>query len=146
MKNAFNRGYAAAQEILSSPESADCIIGMSDWLALGAMKAAEERGLNCPRDIGIAGYDGLSAAAESVPTLTTVCVNRELLGRLAVRKMARLISNSAEEIADIRVLPELIAGKSTAPAWNRQNRKIPGTWYAAERATQEYGKKSSAER
>ena len=50
-------GYAAASELLEPPEPPTAIFAFNDEMAVGAMRAAEERGLEIPRDLSIVGFD-----------------------------------------------------------------------------------------
>ncbi|GCE09399.1 LacI family DNA-binding transcriptional regulator [Dictyobacter aurantiacus] len=59
----------------------------SDLAAIGAARALQERGLRIPQDISLIGFDDISVAAFMTPPLTTVRIERELLGRMAVRRL-----------------------------------------------------------
>ena len=56
---------------------------MSDRLALGAMRAAEQLGLNVPRDLSIVGFDDIPQAREVGTGLTTIRQPSREKGRLA---------------------------------------------------------------
>lgn len=64
-KNAFLR-------LLSKPNPPTAIFAAADHLALGAMRAAHEKGLEVPKDISIAGFGDIDVAAFCNPPLTTV--------------------------------------------------------------------------
>ncbi len=55
---------------LANPPTA--IIGVNDLTAVGAMRAARERGLVVGRDLAVAGYDGTDDLEHSQPPLTTL--------------------------------------------------------------------------
>ncbi|MEM6415282.1 MAG: LacI family DNA-binding transcriptional regulator [Pseudomonadota bacterium] len=61
----------------------DAIIGGNDSLAIAAMHAMRERGLNPPTDILVAGFNGLDAASYAYPSLTTVVSPVKEIGREA---------------------------------------------------------------
>jgi len=48
------------------------IFAGSDWMAYGAISAAEQRGLRVPEDIAVVGFDDNPASAHMEPALTTV--------------------------------------------------------------------------
>jgi LacI family transcriptional regulator len=65
-------GFRAARKLLDSPDRPTAIFCANDLMALGAMSAAAEAGLEVPRDIALVGFDDIDAAAMVAPALTTV--------------------------------------------------------------------------
>lgn len=63
----------------------------NDLMALGAMKAFQERGYRIPDDISIIGFDDLPFSQISTPGLTTVRVPNAEMGQLAVRRIVDMI-------------------------------------------------------
>ncbi|MDZ8170684.1 LacI family DNA-binding transcriptional regulator [Microbacterium xanthum] len=61
----------------------DALVCATDQTALAAIDVLRARGIEAPRDILIAGFDGIQATRTSSPTLTTVRQPMELMGRLA---------------------------------------------------------------
>ena len=53
------------------------------------MGAIRETGLRIPGDISVCGFDDIDVAAEAHPPLTTVSVDKEKLGELAVEMLVR---------------------------------------------------------
>jgi DNA-binding LacI/PurR family transcriptional regulator len=89
------------------------ILTTADQLAIGAIQAARERGLQVPRDISIAGFDDIPAAALFDPPLTTVRQPLREKGALG----ARLLLDGWEGEPPSLVLPtELVVRASTGPA------------------------------
>lgn len=72
---------AAIEQLLALPKTPDAIFTWNDECALFAMRTCLELGLRVPEDIAIVGFDDIDAAAHNHPTLTTVRVDKELLGR-----------------------------------------------------------------
>lgn len=68
-----------------------CFIADNDTIALGAMKALTERGYKIPEEISIIGFDDIPYAGISVPGLTTMRVQRELIGEQAVNQLLQII-------------------------------------------------------
>ena len=54
---------------------------MSDEMAIGALRAIKERGLRCPEDVSVVGFDDHEVS--SYMGLTTVSQPMHLLGRTA---------------------------------------------------------------
>ena len=62
----------------------DAVFAASDGLAIAAMKALEDAGLDVPADVSVVGYDDTALAAMAKPALTTVSQNITEGGELLV--------------------------------------------------------------
>ncbi|MEQ1951179.1 LacI family DNA-binding transcriptional regulator [Mesorhizobium sp. CN2-181] len=74
----------------------DAIFFSSDTLAVGAIQECHRRRWPVPERIAIAGYGDMDLAAQLVPSLTTVKVNRYEMGRRAVRQLLARLSGDAK--------------------------------------------------
>lgn len=63
------------------------VVCANDLMALGALLAAREAGLDCPRDVSIMGFDGIPAGAFAHPGLTTVEKPARDIGRHAANHL-----------------------------------------------------------
>ena len=77
-------GSAAIHALLDSGERFDAIVAASDLIAIGAMRALEERGLTVPADVAVTGFDDIPAAASTRPPLTTVVQDTQRAGQMLV--------------------------------------------------------------
>lgn len=68
----YERGVAAAHELLSGRSRPDALFCANDLTAIGAMDAARDLCLRIPEDLMVAGFDDIPAAAWSAYDLTTV--------------------------------------------------------------------------
>lgn len=106
-------GYSAMTSLLD--QRPDAVFAASDAMALGAMRALRDAGLEVPGDVAVAGFDGFAASESSSPPLTTV---RQPVGETAQRAvdlLNRLIRGDVEPpVADI-VPVELVVRGSTLP-------------------------------
>jgi len=75
-------GYAAMVHLL--PEKPDALFVASDIMAIGALRALREAGLQVPEDVAIIGHDDVSSAANAHPPLTTIRQPTQRLGASAV--------------------------------------------------------------
>lgn len=66
------QGYLAADELLRSGWHGDAIFAATDLMAIGVLQRLDEAGLRVPRDIAVAGFDGVDAGRYCKPALTTI--------------------------------------------------------------------------
>ena len=78
-------GHAAAVRLLD--EGVTGIVCGSDLMALGAIRAIRQRGLEVPRDISVVGYDDSPLIAFTDPPLTSVRQPVHAMGLAAVRAL-----------------------------------------------------------
>jgi LacI family transcriptional regulator len=91
------------------------IFAHHDLMALGALSAAEERGLGCPRDISMVGYNDLPNVERMVPPLTSIRLPREELGGLAAEFMVKMLSSADRPPPSRKLAPTLVVRQSTGP-------------------------------
>ncbi len=102
-------GFSAAMQIVYEHKDITAILVANDQMAIGAIAALNERQIAVPQDISVVGYDNTVDSAYSIPSLTTVNLNRPLQCKIAVDKI--LDENSSGMST---VLPtELIIRKSS---------------------------------
>jgi LacI family transcriptional regulator len=65
-------GHAAAGRLLDLPRPPTAILAQNDDMALGALMAARERGVNVPADLSIVGFDDSEVSRIAWPSITTV--------------------------------------------------------------------------
>lgn len=82
--NTVEGGCRAARELLNAAEPPTGIVAFNDFLALGVMEAAEEKGLSVGRDISIVGFDNILFAALPQIRLTTITPSKQDLAYRAV--------------------------------------------------------------
>ena len=108
-------GYAAASQLLSLAERPTAIFAFNDEMAVGAMRAAKERGLALPEDLSIVGFDDVEKAEIVTPALTTVRQPLAEMGRMAVSLLTRLLERQPIEAMRVELATKLIVRDSTAP-------------------------------
>lgn len=87
--NSYNEwdGEAAMKELLAERELPRAVCCINDHVAYGAMLAAQDMGLHIPRDMAVVGSDNVRIASMTRPSLTTVAVDFERMGRLIFEKI-----------------------------------------------------------
>ncbi|WP_416972742.1 LacI family DNA-binding transcriptional regulator [Streptomyces sp. 4F14] len=78
-------GHRRVRDALAAGVAFTAVLGGTDAIAVGALAALREAGLRVPRDVSVVGFDDVHYAADLSPSLTTVRVPYEELGRTAVR-------------------------------------------------------------
>ena len=77
----YEDGYQQCQNILDLHPWPTAIFAMSDQMAVGALKAIQEKGLRIPEDIALHGFDNLIYAPYVSPSLTTIDLPLDQIGR-----------------------------------------------------------------
>ncbi|MBB4663306.1 LacI family DNA-binding transcriptional regulator [Conexibacter arvalis] len=107
-------GYAVASELLSLPEPPDAIFSTYDRLAFGTLLAAEARGVRVPDDLLLATTATESQAPdEARPSLTTLDLNPEEIGRSAAGLLVDLLEEQEPAQRHVLVPHRVIARAST---------------------------------
>lgn len=111
----FSSGYIAANKLLNLTERPSAIFCISDILALSAIAAVGDRGLNSPSDVSIMGFDDVDYTTMFHPYLTTITQPCYELGRKAMQVLHDFKSDFPSPPA-LGFLPhELTIRESTAP-------------------------------
>lgn len=84
-------GYQRAQHLVASGITPSAIIAFSDYIALGAMRALKEAGLEIPKDVAVVGFDDIEIAQYSDPPLTTIHRYSETFARAVVSTLTDLV-------------------------------------------------------
>ena len=113
-RTSFSCGYATTIKALKE-RIPDAIVAVNDITALGAERAARERGLQIPRDISVCGYDDVIFSRISEIPLTTVKQDIKQICRKTVDTLFDLIRGKPSSNAIHKVQPELIIRESTRP-------------------------------
>lgn len=85
----FSAGMSGCHTLLALPEPPTAIFAANDEMALGALAAAQQRGLRVPTDLSVAGFDDAPLASLVWPPLTTV---RQPVTEMAAAAVDLLVS------------------------------------------------------
>ena len=108
-------GVRAAGEFLDLADPPTAIFAFNDNLAIGAIQAAQARGLRVPDDLSVVGFDDVEHATIVTPTLTTVRQPLAEMGRTAVSLLVRLLERQRFETLHVELGTRLVVRESTAP-------------------------------
>jgi len=106
-------GYAAGLEFAADPECSAVLAG-NDQMALGVLRAFQQRGRAVPEQVSVVGFDDIADSASFQPPLTTVSQDFAEIGRLCVRELLSRIRGEAHGPGQILVPARLVVRSSTA--------------------------------
>jgi len=78
-------GYDAANKLFSMENSPTAIFATNDIIAIGAYKAARNKGIKIPQDLSLFGFDDIKLTPHLEVPLTTISQPMEELGVMAVK-------------------------------------------------------------
>ncbi len=109
----IDQGERATRVLLDCGAPFTAIFAANDMLAVGALRVLSERGLRCPEDVSVLGFNDMPFADCLSPPLTTLHVPYYRLGvHVAELLLEQLAGLPAREIS---VDPQLVVRGSTAP-------------------------------
>ena len=106
-------GYAMMSRLLDSGEQVDAVFAHNDDTAIGALRAASERGLRVPDDLALAGFDNIRTGGFLKPSLTTVEQPRREMARQLLQELFAGMRQGTHHHAVISVPCQLIVREST---------------------------------
>ena len=91
------------------------MVAVNDLTAIGVIKGLLQSGCRVPEDVSVTGFDKTRLAEYSNPSLTTVDIHRDLLGRIAADALHELSGSEDAQGREYRVNAELVVGDSSGP-------------------------------
>lgn len=108
-------GYRATVRLLSTAHRPTAIFAFNDIACVGALSAAEELGLQVPRDLSLVGYDNTYLSRLRHLWLTTVDNASHDVGRRAAQHLLDRIADPARPGETVLTTPTLKIRGTTAP-------------------------------
>jgi LacI family transcriptional regulator len=115
-------GAVFAKTFLTQPVRPTAVVLGNDALAIGFIRAAQQRGIEVPGDLSVAGFDGIPEGARSWPGLTTMAQPMLEMGRDACRRLFTAIA-AAEEPSILQHSMTLVVRESTSPPRRSASRR-----------------------
>ncbi len=109
-------GYVATQKLLKRAKPPTAIFACNDLMAIGAMAAARDAGLNVPEDISVVGFDDIHLAGYLNPPLTTIAQPMAELGRGAVELLLERLLDRSLPPRRVMLRNRLVIRRTTAVA------------------------------
>lgn len=117
------QGALALTSLLDADAQFTALMAGNDLMALGCYDALAERGMSCPADVSIVGFNDMPFADKFNPPLSTVRIPHYEMGRRAAELLLERLAGDGRAHGDDVVLPvEFVLRASTAPAPSRRAR------------------------
>lgn len=84
-------GYQACQRLLASGCEFSALFAANDNMAMGAMRALYDAGLQVPGQVSVLGFDNDPAGAYLIPSLSTLMLPIEAMAQAAVTQALKLL-------------------------------------------------------
>lgn len=110
----FDHGRDAMLRLLDLPVPPTAVFCTNDMFASGALEGLRARGVRVPADCSVVGFDD-TYAERLIPPLTTVRVDKALLGAQGVRHLFDRIADPDMSLRFTRVAVTLISRMSVGP-------------------------------
>lgn len=112
-------GYETMLELLAmranmASHQPTAVMICNDLMAIGALRAIHEQGLQIPHDLSVVGFDDIELARFTSPPLTTVRQPKQQMGAQAVDLVIERISGLRSTHKTLLLKPELCIRASTA--------------------------------
>ena len=108
-------GYEQAAALLDGAHPPTAIAACNDLMALGAMRAALERGFTVGRDVSVTGFDNIPLAEYSHPPLTTVHQPIYQIASTLCQMLVRRLHDADAPPEQTVLTPQLVVRQSTGP-------------------------------
>ena len=109
----FKSGYDIGVEFFNRSERPRAMFIYNDLSALGFIDALAEFGLKVPEDVAIIGFDDIAIGKSSANQLTSVHQPTDMIGKLAVENLLKIIHGEIPDAPLNRSLnPELVVRES----------------------------------
>jgi len=110
-------GYTMTQQVLAVTPRPSGLFAGNNFIAIGALRALRDAGLQVPEDLALVGFDDLPADLVVDPFLTVVAQPAYEMGRRATELLLARLSGEAPEAYQEVVLPtEIIVRQSSGQA------------------------------
>jgi LacI family transcriptional regulator len=108
-------GMRLCRELLDGGAAPTAIAAGNDLVALGCYDVFEERGVRCPDQISIVGFNDMPFADRFDPPLTTIRIPHYQIGARAAELLIELQGQPQVSAPQIQLPPDLIVRASSAP-------------------------------
>ncbi|MBI2685838.1 MAG: LacI family DNA-binding transcriptional regulator [Acidobacteria bacterium] len=108
----YEGGREAVRDLFDTGMRPTAIICVNDFMAVGALRQLKELNLRVPEDVSVTGFDNIVLSEMITPSLTTVHIPCDALGR----RIFAMLTDKGESQREHVIDPELVLRESTGPA------------------------------
>jgi len=108
-------GAGACAEVLAARPPVTAIVAANDRLAIGCYDALGAKGLRCPDDVSVVGFNDMPFIERLNPPLTSVRVPQREIGAAAAELLLEQLSEHPPPARELLLEPSLVVRGSTAP-------------------------------
>jgi LacI family transcriptional regulator len=107
--------YNATLNLIQRAPQVSAIFACNDLLAEHTVRAVKDAGLRVPEDVSVLGFDNTDESVNCRPPVTTVHVDRDLMGKLTVRQLCERAADPNRVSINLQMGTKLIERESIAP-------------------------------
>ncbi len=111
-----DEGHRCAEALLDGREGLTAILCANDRLAIGAVGAVTRRGLHCPEDLSITGFNDIPSLDLIPPGLTTIRILQFDVGRIAAEHLLAMMTEPECQVPMTTVLPVSLIERGSVAA------------------------------
>ena len=108
-------GAAALRSLLDAGETFTAVFAGNDLIALGCYDVLAERGISCPGELSIVGFNDMPFLDKLAPPLTTIAIPHQQIGAEAARLLLDAIADPERAARSVLLPLSLVVRGSTAP-------------------------------
>ncbi|ADO76543.1 LacI family DNA-binding transcriptional regulator [Halanaerobium praevalens] len=108
----ISSGYNIAKKEIKINNLPEAYVVANDSMAIGVLRALHEKGIKVPQDVSIISINDIPTAKFSIPALSTVKIQTEFMGIMAVRTLAERIENDRQLPITVSIPTEMIIRNS----------------------------------
>lgn len=120
----ISSGYHLAMQLLNLSQPPTAIFASNDEMAIGAIKALKEIGIQIPQEMAVVGFDDISMATVIEPALTTVAQPKFEIGKRAMEMLLQTIQHPAMNKEHVVLPDQLVIRESCGYLWSQQQKEF----------------------
>jgi LacI family transcriptional regulator len=108
-------GARVLRTVLDEGIDFTAVVAGNDLIALGCYDVFAERGIDCPGDVSVVGFNDMPFLDKLRPPLTTVAIAHHQIGQEAARMLLESFTETDRPARSVLLSPTLVTRGSTAP-------------------------------
>ena len=108
-------GYEAARD-LPADSGVTAVLAANDYVAMGVLRGFQDRGTRVPEEMSVFGWDDEEFTRYFSPSISTVHINKEEVGRRSMLSLLALLRGEPEPGSEVGDLFRIVPRGSSGPA------------------------------